>query len=133
MKEYVLDSNVVLLYLRGAPDRAKVAHLFREALEGRVHISMSAVNWAECRHLVTRRHGATTAEELLSKIGKGVEIVAADRAQADLVGNLRCRFNASLADCFAASLAIDRRATLVTADPEFEALKSEVRLLRLES
>jgi predicted nucleic acid-binding protein len=94
---------------------------------------MSSVNWAECRHLVTRRHGAATAEELLSKIGKGVEIVAADRAQADLVGNLRCRFNASLADCFAACLAIDRRATLVTADPEFEALRREIKIMRLEA
>ena len=132
MKDYVLDANAILLYLKNAPPAAKIENLFREARDEKARLAISAINWAECRHLLTRHHGAAQAADLLSKIGNAVEVVVADRLHAELAADLRCHFKASLADCFAASLAIQRKATLVTADPEFESLKSELKLLRLE-
>jgi predicted nucleic acid-binding protein len=133
MKQYVLDSSAILIYLRDAPDAVRVEKLLREAAEGLVGLGISAVNWAECRHHLVRELGAKETERLLNSIAKGMEIVAADRQMSELAGDLKCRIKASLADCFAAAVTKLRRATLVTSDPEFQALKPEIKILWLES
>jgi predicted nucleic acid-binding protein len=133
MKDYVLDANAIILYLEGAPQARKVEDLFRELETQESKLAIAAINWAECRHILARKHGAAQAGILMSKIANVLEIVVADRFHAERAGDLRCRFNASLADCFAASLALCRKATLVTADPEFDVLKRELKLLRIES
>lgn len=82
MKQYVLDSSAILLYLRDA-DAPKVARLFHEAQEGSANLAISTVNWAECRYILMRQRGAQAAESVLSKIAKALEIVVADREQAE--------------------------------------------------
>ena len=131
-KEYVLDSSAVIIYLRNAPDASKVSRLFEEARSGEARLIISAINWAESRHVLIRRHGAEQATQLLDRLATGLEIVPVDRVSAEVAGDLRCRFNGSLADAFAASLAMARKATLVTADPEFDAIKRDLKILRLQ-
>ena len=133
IKHYVLDSSAIIIYIRNSPDARKVRRVFQEVASREAVALISAVNWAECRNVLIRRHGSEQALELLDQLSRGVEIVPADQAHAEAAADLRCRFNGSLADCFAASLALSRRATLVTADPEFEAIKAELKLIRLES
>ena len=133
MKEYVLDSSAILLYLRGTADASKVESLILDGEGRKAHLIMSAINWAECRHTLIRQRSAASAQDLLSQIAKGVEIVVADRFHAELAADLKCRFKVSLADCFAASLAIVRKAALVTSDPEFDALKREIKIVHLDS
>jgi predicted nucleic acid-binding protein len=42
--------------------------------------------------------------------------------------SFKARFRLSLADAFAAALAKDMKAELVTGDPEFKALEKEIRI-----
>jgi predicted nucleic acid-binding protein len=44
---------------------------------------------------------------------------------------LRIRYKLGFADCFAAELCIRTGATLVTADPDFERLGKQLRILAL--
>lgn len=132
MKEYVLDSSALLLYLRDARDASRVQDLFGDAEARKANLTISAVNWAECRHKLTRQKSAQHADGVLSEIANALEVVVADRSHAELAGDLKCRFKGSLADCFAATLAMHRNATLVTTDPEFDALRRELKILRLE-
>ena len=132
MKVYVLDSSAILIYLVGASSSSKIARLIQEGHSGEAQLCISAVNWAECQYIVTRREGAAAAHARLSRLARGLEVLPADQQRAERAGNLRCRFHSSLADCFAASLAIELQATLVTSDPDFELLKHEIKILRLE-
>jgi predicted nucleic acid-binding protein len=50
------------------------------------------------------------------------------RALADTAADFKARFKLSLADAFAAALAKERRADLVTGDPEFKALEREIKI-----
>lgn len=133
MKIYVLDSSAILIYLLGAPASYKIVKLIREAHSGQAQLCISAVNWAECSYIVTRREGAGAAQALLARMAISLEVIPADQKRAERAGSLRTRFHRSLADCFAAELAIEREATLVTSDPDFEVLKREIKILRLES
>ena len=50
------------------------------------------------------------------------------RQMADTVADFKARFRMSLADAFAAALAKEKKAELVTADPEFRALEKEIKV-----
>jgi predicted nucleic acid-binding protein len=52
-----------------------------------------------------------------------IAIVSADEAQTRLAAELKAEQKLPYADCFAASLALIRQATLVTADSDFSKLK----------
>jgi predicted nucleic acid-binding protein len=57
-----------------------------------------------------------------------IEFHAADRRLADVAAGFKSRFKISLADAFAAALAKERKAELVTGDPEFRALEKEIKI-----
>jgi len=52
----------------------------------------------------------------------------ADCELADLAADLKSRFSLSLADAFAAALAKQHKAELLTGDPKFKALEKEMKL-----
>ena len=56
-----------------------------------------------------------------------IEFHAADRRLADVAAGFKARFKISLADA-AAALAKERKAELVTGDPEFRALEKEIKI-----
>ena len=63
-----------------------------------------------------------------SRSGGPIEFHTADRRLADVAAGFKARFKISLADAFAAALAKERKAELVTGDPEFRALEKEIKI-----
>jgi len=81
---------------------------------------MSAVNWGEVFYIAWRRHGEARAWEAEAKLQEmPIAVVAVDRERASRAGALKEKHALGYADAFAAELAIERNAWLVTADPEF--------------
>ncbi|MEY2408193.1 MAG: uncharacterized protein QOF48_863 [Verrucomicrobiota bacterium] len=52
----------------------------------------------------------------------------ASQAAMDIAADFKARFKISLADAFAAALAKEKKAALVTGDPEFKALETEIKI-----
>src|SRR5258708_12322550 len=81
---------------------------------------MSAVNWGEVFYVAWRRQGETYAWQAEARLGElPIAVIAADRERASRAGALKQRHGLGYADAFAAELAIDRGAWLVTAGPQF--------------
>jgi predicted nucleic acid-binding protein len=81
---------------------------------------MSAVNWGEVFYIAWRRHGEAMAREVEAKLQElPIAVIAVDRARATRSGTLKQKHGLGYADAFAAELAIEQGAWLVTADPEF--------------
>ena len=81
---------------------------------------MSAVNWGEVFYMEWRYRGegmAREAERTLQQMP--IAVIPADRERATRAGTLKQRHGLGYADAFAAELAMERGAWLVTADPEF--------------
>jgi predicted nucleic acid-binding protein len=51
---------------------------------------------------------------------------------ADTAADFKARFPMSLADAFAAALAKEKKAELVTGDPEFKAVEKEIKVAWLK-
>jgi predicted nucleic acid-binding protein len=120
-RRYVLDANALTGFFEwrlGAAE--KVRRLLDEALRQDLPLLMSAVNWGEVFYIAWRRHGEAKAREAEAKLQElPIAVIAADRDRASRAGALKEKHGLGYADAFAAELAIERGAWLVTADPEF--------------
>ena len=125
----VLDSYALLALLRDEPGAETVADLLERAGQQNRSVHMTEVNYAEVQYTIRRKDGetvwASVAGELLAA---PIEFHAADRRLADVAAGFKARFRISLADAFAAALAKERKAELVTGDPEFRALEKEIKI-----
>ena len=125
----VLDSHALLALLRDEPGGETVAQILERAGARDQPVHMTEVNYAEVQYMIRRKDGdaawATIAGELKAA---PIEFHPADRRLADTAADFKARFKISLADAFAAALAREKKAELVTGDPEFKALEKEIKI-----
>ena len=120
-RRYVLDANALIGYFEGRLSVSeKVQRLLSEAIRSDLPLLMSAVNWGEVFYLESRYHGEVKAREADARLQElPIAVIAVDRERATRAGALKQKHSLGYADAFAAELAIERGAWLVTADPEF--------------
>jgi ribonuclease VapC len=129
----VLDSFALIGYFRGEAAAVRVRELLGEAAAKERHLHMTEVNYAEVKYQILRKEGAAAWAEAASLlVSLPIEFHSVNRTLADRAADLEARHKLSLADAFAAALAMDRKAGLVTGDPEFKALEKEIRIIWLK-
>lgn len=129
----VLDSHALLAFLRGEAGDDKVATLLERAGERDAPLHMTEVNYAEVKYMVIRKDGAERWVEIARELPTlPIEFHPATRALADLAAEFKARYKLSLADAFAAALAKEKKAELVTGDPEFKAVEKEIKIQWLQ-
>jgi len=133
MRRYVLDANALIAFFEGRRGAAeKVRHLLSEALRQELPLLMSAVNWGEVFYIAWKLHGEGPARAAEAKVQQlPIAIIAVDRERATRAAALKQKHGLGYADSFAAELAIDGQAWLVTADPEFEKLGKSLAIYSL--
>lgn len=132
MASPVLDSFALLAFLFKEKGYQKVVDVFDEAAEGDTTTLIAAPNWAEVRYIVQRKVGAARWNEVRSIVlALPLQVVAADQDLAEAAGALKAAKKMSLADCFAAALAQQKRAPVYTGDPEFKAVAKEIKIVWL--
>jgi predicted nucleic acid-binding protein len=120
-RRYVLDANALIGFFEGRHSASgKVRRLLSDAIAQDMPLLMSAVNWGEVFYLEWRYHGEAKAREAEATLREmPITVIVADRERATRAGALKQRHGLGYADAFAAELAMERGAWLVTADPEF--------------
>lgn len=132
MRRSVLDSYAVLAFLFHETGYERVTDLFEKAAQADQDVLIGAPNWAEVRYMVERKVGAAQWRETRHKLlGLPLEIISADLSLAELAGEIKAARKMSLADCFAAALAKQRKADLYTGDPEFRAVERDIEIVWL--
>jgi predicted nucleic acid-binding protein len=134
VKSYVLDASALFVFLQKKPSAHKVSELFKEALRGRAEVLMSAVNCGEVYGGILRQHGPERAAVALSAIYPlPVQLIDATLQRVLRAAEVKVRYKLYYADTFAASLAMEHKATLVTSDSDFRSLGNTVSILWLKS
>ena len=129
MRATVFDSYAVLALFFEEPGVDQVEQLLHEAALAGQPVLMSAVNWAEVLYQMQRKRGREGVAEA-KRFGHTMplDVVTADLAMAELAAEYKAAHKMSLADAFAAALAKQRKAELVTGDPEFKAVQREIKI-----
>jgi predicted nucleic acid-binding protein len=125
----VLDSFALLALFRDEPGADIVAGILEKAGRQDQPLHMSEVNYAEVQYIVRRKDGDAAWESIAEELKAApIEFHPADRQLADAAAGFKARHRISLADAFAAALAKDKKAELITGDPEFKALEKEIKI-----
>jgi len=120
-RRYVLDANALVgLFEDRKVIAEKVERLLGEALIKDLPLFMSAVTWGEVFYTEWRYRGEVMARKAEAKLHvMPIAVIGVDQERATRAGALKQKHGLGYADAFAAELAIERDAWLVTADPEF--------------
>lgn len=123
MSRYVLDSFAVLVEYWREPGFELVRQLLDDPQN---QLWMSSVNLGEVYYQVARKnhpYGATGALERVMR--ERIVYVDADVSMALSAAELKADYTLSYADCFAAALARQMDAAIVTGDREFARLERD--------
>ncbi|MFA6111972.1 MAG: type II toxin-antitoxin system VapC family toxin [Candidatus Latescibacterota bacterium] len=130
----VLDAHALLVYLEREAGFATVRDLFCRALTEQAPLPVTTVNVGEVLYIVRRERGeqkAAETERILLTLP--IELVDVDLALTREAARLKAGKQMSFADCFAAALARQREAAVVTGDPEFHQVEDEIAVIWLGS
>ena len=133
MPAKVLDSFALIAYFRDDAGAEAVEHLLVSASKRDSSLHMTDVNYAEVKYSIVKKDGAAAWAEAAKVLeGLPIDFHSTTRALADIAADFKARFKLSLADAFAAALAKEldkeKRADLVTGDPEFRPLHQEIKI-----
>jgi len=132
-RRYVLDANALIGFLEDrAGTSSRVRRLLEEAFRHDLPLLLSAVNWGEVFYVSWRQHGEANARQAESKLRHlPIAVIPVDIDRATRAAALKQKHNLGYADAFAAELALERGAWLVTADPEFSRMGKTLSLYPL--
>jgi predicted nucleic acid-binding protein len=129
MAATVLDSFALIAYFRGEASGVAVKELLQKASGADKPLHMTEVNYAEVKYTILRKDGAEAwLEAAKILVALPIEFHPATRELGDIAADFKARFKISLADAFAAALAKEKKAELITGDPEFKPLEKEIKI-----
>lgn len=123
----VLDTWAVLAYLSGEPAAQHVRQVLRQAGRRQAVVLFSLINYGECLYIIEREQGVQPALRAIGIIDQlAVRVVPVDRSLVFEAARMKARYPISYADAFGVALAKRHRGRVMTGDPEFKAVESEV-------
>jgi predicted nucleic acid-binding protein len=134
LRTYVLDASALLLFVEDKPGAAKVEALLTEAHRGHTRIAMSSLNYGEVYAKILRDRGQDQALQIMSAVAPlPIELLDATPQRSFHAAEVKTTYKLYYVDAFAAALAIEHKATLVTSDSDFRKLGHSFPILWLKS
>jgi predicted nucleic acid-binding protein len=134
LRTYVFDAGALLALLEEKSGAAKVESLLLEAQRRHSRILMSSVNYGEVYGKILRDGGQDQALIAMGVIGPlPIELHDATPQRAFRAAEIKAKYKLYYVDAFAAALAIENKATLVTGDSDFRKLGHNFPILWLKT
>ena len=129
MKRYVFDSYALLVLFRKESGYEKVIEVLEEVGSDKAEGFIAAVNIGEIYYITFRKQGRFKADMAVEAVKSlKLEIEDADLELSLKAANFKAQYKMSYADCFAAALALQKDAVLVTGDKEFKQLEKKIKI-----
>lgn len=131
MATKVLDSWALIAFFEDEPAAEDVEKLLQQAADEKHKLLMSVVNWGEVYYNTMRQVSQEAAEQKAHEIAAlPIDIIGVsdDLTLAKQAAIFKATHKMAYADCFAAALAKQKNAELITGDPEFKAVEKEIKI-----
>jgi len=128
-RAYVLDTWAIIAFFEDEPAGEKVVQILADANDKAIPLWMSVVNVGEVWYIIARKSSAADADEAINELHKiGIQFDNAEWKLARQAAVFKSEHRMSYADAFAAALALQKNAYLVTGDKEFKKLENKVKV-----
>jgi predicted nucleic acid-binding protein len=133
MKSYLFDAFPILCWLQQESGCDMVENLLNQADNGDITVSMNMINLGEVYYRTCRISSLKKAEDIITKLKLlPIGYISVSDHMIMEAAKIKGKYPVSYADAFAIATAIQNRATVVTADPEYEAVSKLVKILWLK-
>jgi ribonuclease VapC len=130
---FVLDTFAVMAHFGAESGGEEVKELLKSAEGGNITLAMSLINVGELVYIFARERGRKDAQSMVDDLNSfPITFYEATEERILSAAWLKSEYPISYADAFAASLAQELDASLVTGDPEFETMKEKLSLFWLD-
>lgn len=130
MKALILDAWPLLAFFLGEPEAQRIERILVESQLSETQLLISTINAGEIWYSVCRAHGRDEADRIIDTIQElNIAIQPVDWTRTRIAAEFKTMGGLSYADCFAAALAREMKAPLVTGDPEFRRLEDEIDIV----
>jgi predicted nucleic acid-binding protein len=124
---YVLDSFAVLAYLDSEIGGERVQTILEEASRGKAQVMLSIINLGEVLYITEREVGLVQAQAALAAVEQlPIEILPATKEAVLAAAHVKANYPVAYADAFAIVAARESSGTIITGDPEFQAIQELV-------
>lgn len=124
MANYVLDSFALLAFFRNEPGAGRVEELLNDASADKHELYTTVINAGEVYYMSHRKDGEAKATLAWNAMkGFPLHMIEATAGFAFEAERIKAVHKLSYADAFAAALTVQKKATLITGDDEFDSLK----------
>lgn len=128
-KSIVLDSWSVIAYLQDEPAGTMVGDLLADVIETGGDALMTVVNAGEVWYIFAREQSERAADAAIADLHQiGIQFIEADWTLTRAAGLFKARGKISHAAAFAAALASQMKCELITGDPEFKSVASDIKI-----
>jgi len=129
---FVLDTSAVITFLENEDGADIVEELLEQAESGTINIFLSFVTFTEIYYITIQKKGQELALERIDSLEMlPIRRIESNNTIGKTAGEFKAAYRLSFADAWIAALAMNKNATLVHKDPEFECLENQVTLLKL--
>ncbi len=129
---YVLDACALLRLAQNEPGADKVEAILNQAQAEACRVLLHQINLGEVVYRIGKHFGWTVAARKQAEISLlPIKTVAFSDDIFWAAVKLKAQYPMSYADCFAAALAIQEQAILLTSDPEFNALGNTLNIVKI--
>ena len=122
---FVLDSFAVLALLENEKGAVRVQNILKLAQSGEAQVYLSIINVGEILYITERERGLPLAQKTLATLEQlPLEILPATRERVFAAAHIKANYPVAYADAFAIAAAQEFEATVITSDPEFQAVET---------
>ena len=127
MKKIVFDSYALIALFRQEEGYQLIRDLLVKIANEESEGFISAFNIGELYYMISRKSNSKKAEAAINAVKQmPIQIVEPDLKMSLDAAAIKAKYSLSYANAFAAILTINKKATLITGDKEFETLTGEV-------
>jgi predicted nucleic acid-binding protein len=118
---YLFDSHALLVFFQKEKGYHKVFQLLEKTPIAETAKFLNAINLGEIIYIVKREFGDRKKMEILAHIARmGLTILPVPNALIFQAAEYKAQYPLSYADCFVLASALEKKAVIVTGDPEFK-------------
>jgi predicted nucleic acid-binding protein len=130
---FLFDSFALLVYLQDEPGASRIEKLLEDAGKEKCRVFMSLINVGELLYITERRGGIVKAQDALALIRQlPIEIVPVEEQLVFATAHIKANYPLSYADAFVVAVAMEKSASIITGDPEFQSVEALITIEWLE-
>lgn len=133
-RAFVFDTWAIIAYYENELAGQKVAEIIADANEREIPMWMSVVNAGEVWYIVARETSSAEADHTIEELRSlGLRFDNVEWKISRQAALFKSKHRMSFADAFAAALAVQKNAHLVTGDEEFRQVEDNVKIFWVKS